>query len=194
MKRTTFFLLAFITILLAGCHDGSYTPKPTAYLRIDTPEPDYHTVDTLPLPFCFELNKAAKLVLKKESPRVIWADIEYPDWNGVVFLSYMNLRGLEDLRGQVDTSSRLLEKHYQFASGIDEKAYEDPTRGVFGSVYDLHGRDVASPCQFWCSDSSTHFLRGAFFPNCTPNNDSLAPIISYVRADIIHLFETLKWK
>ena len=124
----------------------------------------------------------------------MWLDVRYPQWDGVVFLTYKQLHGEEDLRGQTDTSSRLLEKHYQFTSGVDEQRYEDPDNKVYGTVYHLHGSRVASTYQFWATDSSSNFLRGALYLNRTPNNDSLAPVLEYIQADIDHLVETLRWR
>lgn len=232
MKRHIPLLIFFFfpfPFLFSSCHHNDYTPKPTAYLRIDMPEHDYWLVDTLPvsdcgpdpadvtLPFLFEANQCAELTLKR--PRLVetvedygvmnvikpmrlkegsfnevWLDIKYPQWNGVVFLTYKRLKGSDDLRGQVDTSSRKLEQHYQFSSGVEEQGYEDRENKVYGTVYYLKGPRVASTCQFWMTDSTRHFLRGALFLNTTPNNDSLAPVIDYIQADIEHLVETLRWR
>ena len=220
MKRV--ILLSLICTLLCACHND-YTPKPYAYLRIDLPEHNYWLVDTLPmsiegqsmpcimLPFLFEANDSVELTLKKprqvytfkadgsiKPDRIkydeVWLDLNYPSLDGVVFLTYKQLTGPDDLRGQVDTSSRLLEQHYQFTSGVEEQGYEDPKHKVYGTVYYLKGNKVASTCQFWLTDSSRHFLRGALYLNHTPNNDSLAPVIEYLQTDIEHLVETLRWR
>lgn len=221
-------LLALCAVLCAACHND-YTPKPTAYLRIDMPEHEYQFVDTLPvsdsglgaagvtLPFLFEANRCAELALKR--PRQVatvedygtmtgtrpvrlkegrfnevWLDIMYPRWNGVVFLTYRHLPSPDSLRSQVDESMRLLEQHYSVASGIEEQGYEDAEHRVYGTVYYLGGSRVASTCQFWLTDSSRHFLRGALFLNAVPNNDSLAPVVDYLQTDIEHLVETLRWR
>lgn len=189
MKK--YILLSISCLLLCACHNN-YTPKPYAYLRIDLPQAEYGTVDSLP--FTFEMNRAATLTEKKNTPRDVWVDLNYPQWDGVVFLSYKRLTDADDLRGQTDTSSRLLESHYQFSSGIEEQGYDDPTNHVYGTVYYLKGTKVASTCQFWLTDSSRHFLRGALYLNHTPNNDSLAPVIDYIQTDIEHLVETLRWR
>lgn len=221
MKRLL-IIIAAAGCLLAACHND-YTPKPQAYLRIDMPEHGYWLVDTLPtsingqtlpsvvLPFRFEANDSAQLTLKKprqvatfmadgsiKPDRVkydeVWLDINYPQWNSVIFLTYKTLNGPEDLRGQIDTSSRMLEKHYTFTSGVEEQGYEDAENKVYGTVYYLKGSRVATTCQFWLTDSTRHFLRGALFLNVTPNNDSLAPVIDYMQADVEHLVETLRWR
>lgn len=220
MKRLPLFIV--VALLLCACHND-YTPKPYAYLRIDLPKHNYWIVDTLPtsiegqtmpsitLPFLFEANDSAELTLKK--PRQVatfmadgsikpdrlkwdevWLDINYPQWDGVVFLTYKQLHGVDDFHAQVDTSLRFLEQHYQFASGVEEQGYDDPDNHVYGTVYYLKGSKVASTCQFWLTDSTRHFLRGALYLNTTPNNDSLAPVIDYMQADIEHLVETLRWR
>ncbi|MBO7101427.1 MAG: hypothetical protein J6V98_05320 [Bacteroidales bacterium] len=222
LSQHSYALLALLALLFSSCHND-YTPKPYAYLRIDLPEHEYWLVDTLPmsidgqpmpgitLPFIFEANDSVELTLKK--PRQIctfkadgsikpdrikydevWLDLKYPQWDGVVFLTYKQLKDSEDLRSQIDTSSRFLEQHYSFASGIEEQGYEDPEHRVYGTVYYLKGSKVASTCQFWLTDSTNHFLRGALYLNTTPNNDSLAPVIDYIQADIEHLVETLRWR
>ena len=221
MKRLH-IIIALAGCLLASCHND-YTPKPQAYLRIDMPQHNYWLVDTLPtsingqpmpsivLPFLFEANDSTELTLKK--PRQVatfmadgsvkpdrlkydevWLDINYPQWDGVVFLTYRPLQAPDSLRAQVDESVRLLEQHYKVASGIEEQAYEDPENDVYGTVYYLGGNRVASTCQFWLTDSTRHFLRGALYLNHTPNNDSLAPVIEYIQTDIEHLVETLRWR
>lgn len=221
MKR--YIIPVLLCLLLVACHSNDYTPKPTAYLRIDLPEHHYWLVDTLPrevegqplssitLPFLFEANECSELTLKKPRQVVtfkgdgsvrpdrlkydeVWLDLGYPQWDGVVFLTYRRLPAPDSLRAQVDESIRLLEQHYMFTSGIEEQGYEDPEHKVYGTVYYLKGAKVASTCQFWMTDSTRHFLRGALFLNTTPNNDSLAPVIDYMQADIEHLIETLRWR
>jgi hypothetical protein len=48
--------------------------------------------------------------------------------------------------------------------------------------------------QFFTSDSTRHFLRGAVYVNTATQNDSLAPIIDFIKQDALHLVKTLQWK
>lgn len=218
MKHNNILLwFALAATLFAACGGGDYTPKPQAYLRIDMPEHRYWLVDSLCIhpgdtltdgtdttiaitgscktfPFTFEANECVELKEKDAPKGEQWVDLVYPQWRGVVFLTYKRLRNAADLRGQTDTSSRLLEKHYKLSSGVEEQGYEDPGNRVFGTVYYLKGSRVASTCQFWLTDSTHHFLRGALYLDRTPNNDSLAPVLRYMQEDIEHLVETLRWR
>ena len=219
MKIKNILLEAVAFFTLAACGGGDYTPKPQAYLRIDLPEQHYWLMDTLPLhsdttiivdgdtmffgklskpyktfPFIFEANECVTLTEKDAPKGEVWVDLYYPQWDGVVFLTYRHLNGRDDLRGQTDTSTRMLEKHYQFASGIDEQLYESDDHTVHAVKWHLKGKNVASTYQFYATDSVRHFLRGALFINRPPNNDSLAPVLEYMQHDLDHLIETLRWR
>ena len=217
--RKNVLMALVVCCMLAACNNGDYTPKPQAYLRIDMPEHNYWLVDTLPtfkagdtimyggdtmvildgspymmFPFIFEANQCVELA-EKDSPKgEVWLDIRYPQWDGVVFLTYKHLAGADDLRGQTDTSMHLIEKHYKFASGIDEQQFESDDHTVHAVTWKINGPKVASTYQFYATDSAHHFLRGALYLNKTPNNDSLAPVINYIQEDIDHLIETLRWR
>jgi len=69
---------------------------------------------------------------------------------------------------------------------------EDSNRNVFGVVYDIEGA-AASPMQFFLMDSTSHFLRGALYFNHRPNPDSIAPVLEFIRADVMQLSQSLIW-
>lgn len=220
IRGGVFFILHFsFFFLLASCGgNGEYTPKPQAYLRIDMPKHEYFLLDTMrtnpgdtmvfpngdtaialtgytkTFPFVFEANKCIEWTEKDAPKGERWVDLMYPQWDGVVFLTYKHLHGRDDLRGQIDTSSRKLEMHYQFASGIDEQVFESDDHTVHAVRWHLKGSRVASTYQFYATDSVRHFLRGALYINRPPNNDSLAPMLEYMQRDIDHLIETLRWR
>lgn len=196
MKRYRIILwLTILAVSMASCGNrDNYTPKPQAYLRFDFPAKEYTTFDTLVLPFSFERATNSVALIKKNQNRVKWVDIRYPQQNGVVFISYIKLAGVEDLRGQIDTSYELLKQHFDFSNGVDENKYFDPVNHVYATTYLLKGNNVASTYQFWATDSVHHFLRGSLYLDCTPNNDSLAPVLDYLQKDLVHMLETLKWR
>ncbi len=218
LRSYCFLSVVFTAVLLASCGGGDvYTPKPKGYMHIDMPEHKYWLVDTLPLsdtliwegdtmvaishdkpfhtfPIVFEANQCAE-VGEKDAPKgVTWIDITYPQWNGIIFLTYKPLRRPSDLAAEVDTSYQLLSKHFGFSSGVDERVFVNPESKVYATTYRLQGQNVASTYQFWATDSVRHFLRGSLYIDCVPNNDSLAPVLEYLQADIDHLLETLRWR
>lgn len=195
--RILLFSIATLIVLMAvsACSGSdNYAPKPKGYMRIDLPTPSYAYYDTTALPFRFEASSVADISIKKDERRLKWVDVYYPDLAGVIYLSYIPLRSPTDLAGEVDTSYQLLSKHFPFSSGVDEQQFVNPEGQVYGSLYTLKGQNVASTCQFWLTDSVHHFLRGSLYIDCVPNNDSLAPVLTYLQSDISRLIETLEWK
>lgn len=193
--RIAKYLLWLLPLMLAACGGGGdYTPKPTAYLRLSFPEHSYRVYDTLPLPMTFECADGAVIDWKKNTARDKWLDLLYPQYRGVVFLSYKAINGKDDLAKQVNDANELLKTHYGIASGIDEQIYVNDAARVYASTFRLGGRNVASTYQFWATDSSRHFLHGSFYLDRTPNNDSLQPLLQYIQEDLDHLLETLRWR
>ncbi len=180
--------------VVAACGDSGESPKPQAYLRIDLPPHNYSVCDTAALPFTFEKSGMASVEWKKDVPGEKWFTITYPQHKGYVFMTYKRLRDMRDLRAQVDTSYKFVEGHFSFSSGIDENRFVDRPHRVSGTTYHLKGQNVASTYQFWATDSNRHFVRGALYIDCTPNNDSLAPVLEYIQEDINHLIETIRWR
>ena len=98
----------------------------------------------------------------------------------------------QKLRELLTDSYNLTSKHQIKAYAIDESILKTP-KGNTAVVAELSG-EVPSQFQFFSTDSSSHFLRGAlYFPTAT-KNDSLQPIIDFIKVDIIHLLNTLEWK
>jgi gliding motility-associated lipoprotein GldD len=64
---------------------------------------------------------------------------------------------------------------------------------ISGIFFHLTG-NVATANQFFLSDTLHHFLRGALYFDATPNEDSLGPVNAFLKEDMFHLINTLKWK
>ena len=88
----------------------------------------------------------------------------------------------------------LVSKHIDKAEAIYDSLIMHPEKNVFGLVYKIEGLGTATPYQFYVTDSTNHYLRGALYFNAHPNNDSLAPVIEFLEKDINHLISTMEWK
>lgn len=111
--------------------------------------------------------------------------------NAKIHLTFSFLN--KNLDTLIDDSHTLAYKHTVKADAIEKIAYFNDTTKVYGLLYNLKG-NVASPVQFYMTDSVKHFLRGSLYFNSTPNKDSLLPSVEFIREDIKHIFETLEWK
>jgi len=170
---------------------NNYTPKPPGYIKVEYPEKKYRLYDSYPA-FRFECPEYTVITFDS-STRIQqgWLNVNFPTLNGTVFLSYKKLN--QNLKAYVEDSRSMVYKHTIKAETIEEILLKNSVKKVYGIFYDIKG-NVASSIQFFVTDSLNHFLRGSLYFNAQPNQDSLAPLISFVRKDIDHMLNTLEWK
>ena len=121
-----------------------------------------------------------------------WVNVEFPSFKGTIHISYKEING--NLYGYIEDAYSMITKHITKATGIRDSVVIDPERNVYGLVYTLDGEGVASPLQFYLTDSTKHYLRGSLYFNLYPNNDSMQPVIDFIADDVRHLIQTLEWK
>ena len=184
----------FATLVsLQSCNGDHYFPKPRGFFRIDLPAREYRSFDST-FPFRFEYPVYAKITFDEYTRREhYWLNIEYPAYKGKIHLSYKDVRS-SGLSSLIEDSRSMVYKHAPKAIGIKESIVTNRINKIYGTVYTIEGRDAASPFQFFVTDSTHHFLRGALYFYTTPNNDSLQPVINFIIDDIDHLIGTLEWK
>ena len=79
------------------------------------------------------------------------------------------------------------------ADEIKYEEYENPEQRVYGMFYKVAG-NAASQSQFYITDSIHHFITGSIYFRAKPNYDSILPGAHYLRNDMQHLMETVRWK
>jgi gliding motility-associated lipoprotein GldD len=187
------FILGLLAWLVSACGSSSYVPKPKGYNRIDLPEPKYVAL-VGDYPYQFEHSAYAQI--RPDSAKIAekyWIHLKYNQFKADVQLTYKNVQQDPKFFAEfVDDSHKLISKHFIKASGVEEDIIKTKT-GKTAAVYTLEG-EVPSQFQFYVSDSTRHFLRGALYFRTATKNDSLAPVIEYIKKDIVHLLETLQWK
>lgn len=191
-KLTNSLVILFILLMAVACGDKHPQPKPRGYFRIDFPEKQYVTLDTMPR-YRFEYPAYATITPDFHSiDEKDWANVEFPSFKGTIHISYKNVDG--NLDKYVEDAYQMIIKHLSKATGIRDSVVINNERNVYGLVYFLDGEGVASPLQFYLTDSTRHFLRGSLYFNIYPNNDSLQPVIDFITDDVRHLIKTLEWK
>lgn len=193
-RKPIILSLLFFTILVICWSCGQKnqsTPRPRGYFRIDMPEKKY-TPLKINCSYTFEYPTYSKIVRDPGGAgRDCWINIHYPQFNGDIHISYKHIEN--NFKTYVEDARNLAYKHTVKAEAIQEELFQDKKRNVYGIFYNLKG-NVASPAQFFVTDSTDHFLRGSLYFRTEPNQDSLAPVIQFVKKDMRHLIETLQWK
>ncbi|NNK88656.1 MAG: gliding motility lipoprotein GldD [Flavobacteriaceae bacterium] len=186
-------LLVICGLLLLGSCAEDPIPKPRAYLRLDYPKPEYVGVQP-DLPFRFERNIQADSLGPVEISRdgkSKGVNLVYPDLKGTIYLTYKAIN--DNLQMYLIDAQNLTQKHTLKADEIIEQPYVDEQNRVFGMFYEVGG-NAASQSQFYVTDSTDHFITGSLYFYTKPNYDSILPAAYYLRNDIQHLMETIRWK
>ena len=186
--------LAVVLAFLTSCSSApDFTPKPKGYNRIDLP-PHRYQVLAPGHPYSFEYSKQA--VIKRDSSSIAlphWINVYYPRLHANVQITYMDVQRDRRLYNKMmEDARKLTGKHEIKATAIDERILKTPS-GMRASVFELQG-EVPSQFQFYTTDSTRHFFRGALYFRTATDNDSLAPVIEYVKTDMIRMLNTLKYK
>ena len=197
LQKSLFYslLVAQCSILIScGKKDDSqdFVPKPKGYNRIDLPITTYRQM-TENHPFSFEYSTHA--VLKPDT--VSWAEphwmyVYYPAFKAMIQLTYKPLNGDKNkLAKLIDDAHKLAARHNAKAYSIQDLVLKTPS-GKTAMLMELEG-EVPTYLQFYTTDSTKHYLRGALYFNTSLKSDSLAPVIEYLKKDVIHLLNTLEW-
>ena len=191
-KLTNSLTLLLLLMTAVACGDSNPQPKPRGYFRIDLPEKQYVALDTMRR-YSFEYPVYATITPDFYSlDEKDWANVEFPQFKGTIHLSYKNVDN--NLSEYIEDAYHMITKHINKATGIRDSVVINDDRKVYGLVYFLDGEGVASPLQFYLTDSTKHFMRGSLYFNIYPNNDSLQPVIDFITDDVRHLITTLDWK
>lgn len=184
MKKLNIFL---IIIMLASCEE-EIQPRPKAFLSLEYPEADYEILRTK-CPYVFEKNEIAT-PKKPVGGKYCWLNLEYDLLGGTIFLTYQPIRN--NLDSLLSDAQKLPLQHTIKAEAIEGDVYVNPYRRTYGMFYEVQG-DAASQAQFYLTDSVNHFITGSVYFNVRPNFDSIFPAADYLKQDIRHLMETVRW-
>jgi len=195
MVRNSFLfsVLLVMMVLLGACGEEERPlPKPKGYFRIDLPEKNYVKVDTLER-FAFDVPSYAVLTNDPLAPEEKnWVTVQMPSFKASIHLTHKDVNG--NLSEYLEDVHTMLTKHLQKASGMNDSLVIAPERDVYGLFIEMDGKGVATPMQFYLTDSTRNFVRGALYFNFVPNNDSMQPVIDYLRQDIDRMINTFEWK
>jgi gliding motility-associated lipoprotein GldD len=213
LYKRCFFAAFFIALALPACLfiscNGVYTPRPKGYFKINFPARQYQAFDKPGFPYTFEYPVYATVARDSsffeatpENP--YWINVIFPQFNATIYISYKKIGGptgkfsldpkasgnsFDKLK---DDAYKMTFKHTSKASSIDDSMMTTPN-GVSGVFFHVGG-NAATANQFYVTDSTKNFLRGALYFDTTPNEDSLGIVNRFLEQDMRHLINTFKWR
>lgn len=210
---TSSFLLIGFCLFQTACN-SDYTSKKAGYYTIEFPKRKYIVFEKEGFPYSFEYPVYAQVIkdstyFDQDLQNPYWVNIDFPQFNARIFLSYKAIGGkstykvkqpdgtYKDSLGNnvfdymVNDAFKLTSKNESVASSIKDSLFQT-ANGITGVFFRVGG-NAATAKQFFMSDTTTNFFRGALYFDATPNADSLRPVQDFLQKDIDHLINTFKW-
>jgi len=186
-----------VTLCFICACEETAIPKPRGYFRIDYPHKKYIAFNNKEYPYSFEYPAYGRIIKDStffdtipENP--YWINIYFPEFGSAIYLSYKEINAKNQLNAMIGDAFKMTGKHSIKATFIDETRINE-SADKQGFVFDVGG-NAATSKQFFITDSSRHFIRGALYFDATPNYDSLQPSEQFLYEDMQHIIKTLQWK
>jgi gliding motility-associated lipoprotein GldD len=186
--------VCFLLLSCGGSND--YVPKPHAFPRMEFPEKKYVVFDSAHCPYTFEIPVYAGMVRDTNnytSFQPCWYNLNFAQFNATLHITYYRFNNWEFFDSLVYDSRKLVNKHLQRADDIVEETVESLNPDLRGVIFSIQG-NTATNYNFYATDSSRNFIRGALYFNAHTQQDSIAPAFQFIKKDIEHLISTLHWK
>jgi len=197
-SRFSIFLLVqtLFVFALLSCNSEYSAGKKKGYFKIDFPEKKYKQFNQPGYPYTFEYPEYARVIKDTtffdDKAGDWWINIDFPRFDGRIYVSYKPINAENVFDSLVRDGFKMAYKqNVDVSTGIEDSLIQTPN-GVEGLYFSLKG-NTATANQFFLTDSTRHFFRGALYFNAVPNEDSLGIVNEFLKKDLLHLINTLRW-
>jgi len=188
-----FLVLVFLAIFVSCSGNHDYSPKPRGYFRIVFPKKEYQNYNES-CPFTFVYPRYAYIEPDRHpDAKPCWLNMQFPQFRGTLHLSYEHIHSKKEFNELIEDAHKLSFKHTVKATSIDEGLIRYPDRRVYGIYYTIDG-NAASSIQFFLTDSTRNYIRGALYFNTEPRLDSIQPVLTFVKKDVDLMIKSFRWK
>ena len=179
-----FFLFHF------SCDETNYLPKEKGFLRLEFEKPTYDTfsIEASKLNFIFNNAYSSFEIVSDEKIVLSYKDIKID-----IVLSNVELDNISSFEESIQNFYMFLEPHRKKSNQISIKEFTSANNKIFAKVFEMRG-PVASPLQFYVTDSTNHFLFGSMNIMEKSDYDSIYPSIMYVKNDVFSIIESVNWE
>lgn len=181
-----YFVLGLVFL---SCESNEkFIPKPPTYLKIDLPEREYNLYKDS---CSFSFSKPDYFKVQPADGSSCNKDILLDKLNGTIHLSVINMD--TTLAAYVNYAIDKVDEHKVKAIAINDTNFINSGNSAYGTFFELQG-NVATPFQFYLTDSVSRFMSGVIYFNSRPNYDSIRPVLNFVKEDLYQMMETMKWE
>lgn len=187
-KNSLYLALIVLLITASSCSENKRPiPKPPTYLKLNLPEKKYTTY-TDDCGYSFLLPDYVEM--KKVPGSRCNRDFDLGSLNGTLHLSFITID--TTLGAYINYAIDKVDEHKIKATAILDTTFINFENRAYGTFFELQG-NVASPFQFYMTDSSSIFMSGVVYFNTRPNYDSIRPALTYFKKDLYKLLESVQW-
>lgn len=191
------FLLLSAVFIFTNCNEPVEVPRPRAYPRVIYPQKNYQPFDASYCAFTFDMPTYATVerdtsFFEIKPASDCWFNLDVQALNAKIYCSYYPVTSRKRLDELVADAFTLTQKHNIKANFIDEQPIRRKEARVYGLIFNVEG-PAASSYQFFVTDSTRHFLRGALYFNTQARPDSLAPVLEFMKQDMDRLVNSIEW-
>ena len=182
-------LILILSAILFSCGNPPI-PKAEGYYRIELPEEAFSKTSvecglTIDKPDYSKL----EIVESDKSGDACWFNLRFSNFNARLHCTQVEI--LDNLIDLMEDAQEMVFSHDVKANGISRIRVSEGNHN--GVLYHIGG-PVATPVQFFMTDSSQYFVRGSLYFNHTPNPDSTAPVVRHLLGDIEHIMRSIEWE
>ena len=177
----------FFLVLAGTSCENNYQPKPKGYNQIFLPQALYINTE-YNNSYSFKRNSITKIT---KNQNYGWLNLSYLRYKAELLITYKKVLSNQHLNQLINESYKLINQHKTKASSIKETEVITLS-GKRATIVYIEG-EVPTPFQFIITDSSSNFLRAALYFEKPLINDSISPVVEYIKKDMIHILNTLEW-
>ena len=191
MKFTHKILFLFGLFLFHfSCDETNYLPREKGFLRLEFEKPTYETFSSESSSLNFIYNDAYSSFEIVSDDKIV---LRYKDIKIDIVLSDVELENLSSFEESRRNFYMFLEPHRKKSNQISMKEFTSVDNKRFAKVFEMRG-PIASPLQFYVTDSTNNFLFGSMNVTEKSDYDSIYPSIMYVKNDIFSIIESVNWE
>ena len=183
------FLFGFLLFLFT-CDETNYLPKEKGFLRLEFEKPTYDTFFNESSGLNFIYNDAYSTFEIVSDEKIV---LGYKDIKISIVLSDVGLENLSSFEESIQNFYMFFEPHRKKSNQISIKEFTSADNNRCAKVFEMRG-PVASPLQFYVTDSTNHFLFGSMNIMEKSDYDSIYPSVMYVKNDIFSIIESVNWE
>ena len=173
-----------------SCDETSYLPREKAFLRLEFEKPMYDTFSSEFSKLNFIFNNAYASFEKVSDKKTV---LRYKDIKIDIVLSDIQLENTSSIEESLQNFYMFLEPHRKKSNQTSVKEFVSADNKRFAKVFEMRG-PVASPLQYYVTDSINNFLFGSMNLTEKSDYDSIYPSVMYVKNDIFSIIESVNWE